>query len=93
MLLAETAHLVQKRGVALFSSQRELVVTRAKGGKRRKASTGGKGASKPKQSVIINLEPDGSDLWRLDTVIDQLRQGAVRLQYHLHDHQRVPTWA
>ncbi len=58
--------------------QRRLVVTSAvKGGKRKKAS--GRGSKKGNTCVIVTVEQDGSDLWRLDSIIDQLRQGAVSL--------------
>ncbi|KAK9833123.1 hypothetical protein WJX74_007940 [Apatococcus lobatus] len=54
-----------------------LLITSAKGGKRKKASSGGGGGKRSNDCTIVTVEQDGSDLWRLATVTEQLRQGAV----------------
>ena len=60
------------------AARRSLIRAGAKGGKRKKASTGGSGGKKGNDCKIVTIEQDGSDLWRLAAVTEQLRQGAVR---------------
>lgn len=66
------AHALQ-HGHRRRLSRAALVAHAAKRGQR-EGSGGGRG----KGPLYVTVEPDGSDLWRLDPIIDMLKQGAVR---------------
>ena len=48
----------------------------AQAAKRNRAEASG--GSRGKGPLYVTVEPDGSDLWRLDPIIDMLKEGAVR---------------
>lgn len=67
---------------------RALVVQAAKRN-RTEASGGGRG----KGPLYVTVEPDGSDLWRLDPIIDMLKEGAVRPNFRIvHLPGLTHTW-
>lgn len=75
-LLQSTAprHLfVAFRTPSLEQPRKRLAVQRAK---RKRGDSSGSG--RQGNPLYITVEPDGSDLWRLDPVIKMLQEGAVR---------------
>ena len=66
------AHALQRSDSRRRS--RALLVQAAK----RSRAEASSGSSRGKGPLYVTVEPDGSDLWRLDPIIDMLRNGAVR---------------
>ena len=46
---------------------------------KRAKNAGGGGGKEKSNTVVVTVEPDGSDLWRLDEIVDLIKGGAVRL--------------
>lgn len=58
-----------------FKSKRLHVVPNAVKSAKRGKNAGDK---EKVQTVIVTVEPDGSDAWRLDQVVDMIKDGKVR---------------
>ena len=55
------------------SRQLHVVPSAVKSAKRAKNA----GDKEKVQTVIVTVEPDGSDAWRLDQIVDMIKDGAV----------------
>jgi hypothetical protein len=55
------------------SRQLHVVPSAVKSAKRAKNA----GDKEKVQTVIVTVEPDGSDVWRLDQIVDMIKDGAV----------------
>jgi hypothetical protein len=58
------------------SRQLHVVPSAVKSAKRAKNA----GDKEKVQTLIVTVEPDGSDAWRLDQIVDMIKDGAVSKQ-------------
>lgn len=57
-----------------------VAARRTKSGRRQKYSSIGDTLSAAHQPLFVSVHPDGSDSWRLDPILDILRNGGVSLR-------------
>lgn len=64
-------------GHQLRPDQSQLTKHRQQHAARQIAAAGARAAAPARQQQFVQVEPDGSDAWRLDPVVEALKEGAV----------------